>query len=231
MTKIAVRTARSLALATIALAASPAFAQDEVDFNGFRAGVLVGYDSVSPGDEAEDISLDGFAYYAEIGRDFQIGDLVLGFGSEYGSSTASDEVIDGPVSESIETGVDFFIGARVGYVVGGRTMIYAKGGYTNNEVKIEIDDPDFGLIEADPGVDGFRIGAGVEHMISSSFYIKGEARYSNYSNLELTFDDISEDVTDTITDGEGTPTFEDDELDLGIDLDRFQLLVGVGVKF
>jgi len=220
MKKNALRAARSLALGGIVLAASPAFAQEEIEFEGFRVGGLVGLDVVSAGvgdevtggDEIEDTDLEGAAYYIEIGRDFQIGNLVLGFGSEYGGSSASVDVIDETTLEQVETGVDFFIGVRVGAVVGDRTMIYAKGGYTNNEVKVEIDDPELGMIELDPGVDGFRIGVGVEHMISSSFYIKGEARYSNYSNLELTFED-------------------DTELDLGIDLDRTQVLVGAGFRF
>ena len=215
----AARTVRTLVLAGFALAATPAFAQEEIDFSGFRVGGLAGFDVVSagadditPGDEIEDTDLEGAVFYIELGRDFQIGNLVLGFGSEYGTSTASVEVLDGTALEELETGVDFFIGARVGAVVGDRTMIYAKGGYTNNEVKYTVEDPELGTFELDPGVDGFRIGVGVEHMISSSFYIKGEARYSNYSNLELTGPDES-------------------ELDIGIDLDRTQVLVGAGFRF
>ncbi|MEO1731466.1 MAG: porin family protein [Pseudomonadota bacterium] len=220
MKKIALRAARSLALGGIVMAASPAFAQEEIEFQGFRVGGLAGFDVVSAGvgdevtggGEIEDTDLEGAAFYIELGRDFQIGNLVLGFGSEYGTSTASVEITDGTALEEVETGVDFFIGARVGAVVGDRTMIYAKGGYTNNEVKYTVDDPELGTFELDPGVDGFRIGVGVEHMISSSFYIKGEARYSNYSNLELTRPD-------------------DTELDIGIDLDRTQVLVGAGFRF
>jgi len=220
MNNIAARFARNLALMSIALAATPAFAQDEVKLDGFRIGGLAGLDLVSAGagdevtfgTEIEDTDLEGAAFYIEIGRDFRIGDLVLGFGSEYGTSTASVEVTDGTVLEELETGVDFFIGARVGAVVGDRTMIYAKGGYTNNEVTYTVDDPQLGTFELDPGVDGFRIGVGVEHMISSGFYIKGEARYSNYSNLELTGPDET-------------------EIDIGIDLDRTQVLFGAGFRF
>lgn len=220
MTNTALRAAQTLALASMAFAATPAFAQDEIEFDGFRVGGLVGLDvlsagigdEVTPGEEVNDTDLEGVAYYIELGRDFQIGDLVLGFGSEYGSSSASVDIIDETPLDQVETGVDFFIGARVGYIVGDATMIYAKGGYTNNEVKLEIQDPELGLIELDPGVDGFRIGLGVEHMISSSFYIKGEARYSNYSNLELTLPDET-------------------EVDLGIDFDRTQVLLGAGFRF
>ena len=94
---------------------------------------------------------------------------------------------------------------RLGFVVGGRTLLYAKGGYTNagfdtrytspnSTPAIDIHDKDH--------VDGWRLGAGAEVKLTDKFYLKGEYRYSNYSSD-----------------------------DAGIDAKRHQVVGGVGVRF
>src|SRR3546814_13386753 len=60
--------------------------------------------------------------------------------------------------------------------------------------------------------DGFRVGAGVEQLFGPTAYGKLEYRYSNYSNLEHN--------------REGTT-----DLSRNIDLDRHQVVAGVGFRF
>jgi outer membrane immunogenic protein len=91
------------------------------------------------------------------------------------------------------------------------TLVYAKGGYTNTKIETAFsgggDSADF-----DTSVDGWRLGAGVEQMIGTNVYAKAEYRYSNYNGLKLD-DDL----------------FGDEDFD--IDLDRHQVLAGIGLRF
>jgi outer membrane immunogenic protein len=91
------------------------------------------------------------------------------------------------------------------------TLLYAKAGYTNlsieNAFTSDSDNVDF-----DTTVDGYRLGAGIEQMLGRNVYAKAEYRYSNYNGLQ--FDD---------------DLFGDETLD--IDLDRHQVMAGVGVRF
>jgi len=52
-------------------------------------------------------------------------------------------------------------------------------------------------------LDGFRVGAGLEYNISPTTYVKGEYRYSHYGDVD----------------------------GYDIDLDRHQLVGGVGIRF
>ena len=96
-------------------------------------------------------------------------------------------------------------------------MLYAKGGYTNTRVesrfqdRLEDDGFDLNFDDAQ-SVDGFRVGAGVEQLIGPG-YVKLEYRYSNYSAMK--FDDR---------------LFSDNQ-EIGIDLDRHQVVAGVGMRF
>ncbi|MBL7598920.1 porin family protein, partial [Escherichia coli] len=76
----------------------------------------------------------------------------------------------------ISTGRDLYVGARVGFTVGGNALIYAKGGYTNGRITGET-----GNVRVSDNLDGFRLGAGVEHAFGQRLYGKVEYRYSNYS--------------------------------------------------
>lgn len=192
--------------------ASPALAQDDEPFQGFHVEGLIGYDNVSSGADGTDVSADGLQYGVGIGNDWQFGRAVVGFGSEYSGATTElrDPLLD---SENVDLrpGGDFYIGARLGYVVAPRTMIYAKGGYASTQLKFRLDDEE---IEFDdrPTVDGFRVGVGIEQKFGPGMFAKAEYRYSNYSNI-------------TVTD------FDDTETVFDIDVDRSQFVFGLGYRF
>ena len=203
-------------------AAMPAFAQDGSDFTGPRVEALIGYDSLRSGESEDDgvdssendgdETIDGAVYGVAAGYDFDLGGVVAGVEGEFTESSGEqegDESVDGFAS-SIETGRDLYVGGRVGFPVTPSTLLYAKGGYTNTAIEAAYSD-DVDSFELDTNVDGYRLGAGVEQKFGTNLYGKVEYRYSNYDNLEI---------------GDGDEAFS-----TGIDLDRHQVVAGVGMRF
>lgn len=210
------------AVATTALS-TPAFAQDaDPTFTGFRIGALVGYDTVRPGSTEDsdiagaDQNVDGVTYGLDVGYDFAIGGLVAGVEAELTDSTGKDTPNGGGAGYTgfgrVEAGRDIYVGARVGGKIAPRTLIYAKGGYTNQRLDVLASD---GTTQTGDkfNLDGWRLGAGVEQAFGSNLYGKVEYRYSNYSDAKLEF-----------VNGGTTSSFD-------IDTDRHQVLAGVGWRF
>jgi outer membrane immunogenic protein len=164
--------------------ATPAFAQDQGNLSGFRVEGLVGYDRPSIQDE----SADGVAYGVGVGYDFQSGNAVFGLEAE-ASDTSANERVAGVVIPGdelrVRAGRDLYVGGRVGAVVGGRTLLYAKAGYTNARVRVDYEDGTAGTINDftdRTNLDGVRAGAGAQFSIGSNAFLKTEYRYSNYQD-------------------------------------------------
>jgi len=213
--------------------ATPAFAQDTAasPFTGFRLEGLVGYDSLRSGDRDDDgidtgedngdESIEGVSYGVGVGYDFDLGGLVAGVEAEFADSSGeqeADETLDGiPFTSRIATGRDIYVGGRLGFRVAPTTLLYAKGGYTNTSIEFAAESAG-DRFELDSNVDGWRLGAGVEQLFGPNLYGKVEYRYSNYNNLDFSDDFDFEDL-----DAENFGT--------DIDLDRHQVLVGLGMRF
>ena len=213
-------------LATLAIA-SPALAQegpadpDTPAFNGPRAGVLLGYDRVQPGQIANSNindrnSADGLTYGGDVGYDIQSDRWVFGAEGEVTGSTA--KVTNNPSAAGalgygrVKAGPDLYAGARIGYAVAPRTLLYAKGGYTNQRLDLVASN---GTTQtgAHYNLDGWRAGAGLEQKLGSNTYAKVEYRYSNYGNARLEYPN-----------GANTNNFS-------VDTDRHQVVAGVGFRF
>ncbi len=190
------------ALATATLS-SPALAQD-AGFEGGRVELLGGYDIVE-GDE-------GFVYGIAAGYDVAVGQGVIGVEAELNDSTVrevySDALVAGDELE-IGAGRDIYVGARLGFAAGPRTLLYAKAGYTNGAIDIAYDDgttADKARVKGD----GYRVGAGIEQklkLFGEGSYGKVEYRYANYGNVEYA----------------GTS--------VAANIDRHQVLFGLGLRF
>lgn len=219
------KTIAFIATGSLVALATPAMAQSDSPFNGPRIGVIGGYDQTGAGssidDDTEnsenDQSVEGFGYGIEAGYDIDTGGAVIGVEAEYMDSTAGTEFESGDFESfglgAVETNRDLYVGLRAGAKVTPNTLIYAKGGYTN--AKFDLTSTD-GTSEftSDIDTDGYRVGAGVEYAMGSGMYIKGEYRYSNYSEAEV---DLPEGAPDT------------DRFD--VDLDRHQVVAAVGWRF
>lgn len=203
---------RKFAFATAAAAfgvalATPALAQNG-DFSGPRLEALAGYDNLRDGGNGDSEGREGFSYGALLGYDIQNGNIVYGIDGEITDATTKsrsyNEVTAGD-RFSVEAGRDLYIGGRLGYVISPAAMIYAKGGYTNARVESRYQ-PNTGadselVDKAD--LDGFRLGAGLEYKLTPTAFVKGEYRYSHYGEIE----------------------------GYNIDLDRHQLMAGLGIRF
>lgn len=204
--RIPVIAASAIAFSTFALAA-PAMAQDtspDKNFNGPRAEAIVGWDHIKDG-SGSGSSSDGVTYGGALGYDFQSGNVVFGAEGEItGASThnTSTSVLAANDSLRVKAGRDLYAGARVGVVVGNSTLLYAKGGYTNGRVNTRYT-AGATTVRDGQNLDGWRIGAGAEFKLTDKMYAKAEYRYSNYDNLNGT----------------------------SIDVDRHQVVGGIGVRF
>lgn len=215
----------ALILATVSAAAlaSPAAAQQDSNFDGLHVEALAGYDVMRPGsttdidnNEAVDQTIDNVAYGVGAGFDASLGGVVVGAEAQYVRSEAGTEYdttgFTGFGVSNVDLGRDLYFGARVGVPMGENTLLYGKGGYTNTRLNVVSTDniTDTGT---NVDLDGWRAGAGVEQAISPGLFAKVEYAYSNYEEGE--FD---------------APSGLDSDR-FGVDMDRHQLMVGVGARF
>src|SRR5947209_5588553 len=113
-----------------AAAATPALAQPGAPFTGPRIEALAGYDHVR-GDGG---GRDGVTYGGAIGYDFQLGGLVAGIEGEATDSSVKDcqsNFVAAADRICVNAKRDLYVGGRIGTVIGPRTLVYAKAGYTN----------------------------------------------------------------------------------------------------
>ena len=161
--------------------ASPVLAQDRAPFTGARVEAVTGFDRVqSSGDHS-----DGIAYGGQLGYDFQSGLGLVGVEAEATGSTA-DECTGGATVANptlcVKAGRDLYAGGRIGTVVSGSTLLYAKGGYTNARVRATSFNGTSTTTLAGNNRDGYRVGAGLEHSFGTNLYAKAEYRYSDYGD-------------------------------------------------
>jgi len=227
-----------IAATAAVLAVAPARAQtgETSPFTGFRVEALAGWDNLRNGSSVDidgngsqdiDQSIDGFLYGGGIGYDFDLGGAVVGVEAELSDSTGKEDpgqALNAPFTYRASPGRDIYIGARAGFKATPQTLLYVKGGYTNTDMDAVVTDTNAsdGIdYTADTGekIDGWRAGAGVEYALpmamgfGSGAFAKLEYRYSNYKNLSLDSD------------------FFTGPNPIGIDLDRHQVVAGLGIRF
>jgi outer membrane immunogenic protein len=165
----------ALAATTAAFAiAAPAAAE------GFRAEVHTGIDSVSADGDSE----TGIAYGIGLGYDFAISPKVE-LGLDLSADLASTEgCVTGAIVANDKACVnakrDLAAAVRLGYKVSDKGTIYALAGYTNARFRAAYTTPANVTTKASGNADGFRLGAGYQHMLGEKVYGKVEYRYSNY---------------------------------------------------
>ncbi|RYE58104.1 MAG: porin family protein, partial [Hyphomicrobiales bacterium] len=184
------------ASALSAFTAVPALAQEtNPTFTGPRVEATLGYDHVGAGSSTannngrDDQKIDGLLYGGGIGYDVAVGSLLVGAEGEITGSTARNSQNSYTSTFGygrVKQGRDLYAGARIGILASPTTMIYAKGGYTNARLRVlagsttQTTDTSFNL-------DGYRVGAGVEHALSPNTYVKAEYRYSNYGRASVLY--------------------------------------------
>lgn len=212
-----------LAAGSVIAFAAPAMAQQNPTFTGPRVEALVGYDINKPGssqdiDNADDLdqSMEGASYGVGVGYDFAAGGALLGIEGEYMGSSAETDY-DTAAAETfgvgaVEAGRDLYVGLRAGILATPRALLYVKGGYTNASYNV-LTRAGGDTTDTDINLDGYRIGGGVEYALDTNLFLKGEYRYSNYGDGEV----------------RGPDGIRSDRFD--IDMDRHQIIAGLGYRF
>ncbi len=214
-----------LAAGSAAALAAPAAAQEDQSFTGPWVAGVAGYDKNQAGsttdddaNENNDQSAEGLVWGGAVGYDVDLGSMVIGGEAELTTSTADTNSLDGDPENfglgRVDAGRDIYVGARAGFKATPSTLLYAKAGYTNAR---------YGFLGSDGEVserrsidtDGWRVGAGVEQKLGSNAFAKLEYRYSNYSKGEVDFE--NPDIPDSSN--------------FDVDLDRHQVVAGVGWRF
>jgi outer membrane immunogenic protein len=153
------------------------------DFTGPRVEVNAGYDSTNADDgvAATPNTLDGIRVGGAVGYDFALGSNVrAGVEADAGFLVSGDNrYTAGASSYRITSGRDLGLSARIGTKVGDKTFVYAKGGWANSQFRVRTTGP---ISDLRSNEDGWRIGAGVEHMVTDKIYAKAEYRYTDYGN-------------------------------------------------
>lgn len=170
---------KTLALALLAAVATPAAA---ADFTGFHVGASLGLDRAAYDNRALaiDESFGGIMYGAALGYDFGIGSaMTLGAELTLEDSTADYDVTNGGNRGAVDASRDFGAVARVGFKAGDSMLVYGLAGYSQTRVNAFTTIANV-TTRASGNADGFRVGAGVEFMLSKNLFTKVEYRYTDY---------------------------------------------------
>ncbi|WP_066800133.1 outer membrane protein [Sphingomonas soli] len=159
------------------------------DFTGPRVEVNAGYDSSNADDgvPATPNKLDGVRVGGAIGYDVALGERFrVGVEADAGFLVSGDNrYTSGAGAYRITTGRDLGLSLRAGAKVGDKTFLYAKGGWTNSQYRARatiVGTTGTTKTDVRSNEDGWRIGAGVEHMLTDKIYAKAEYRYTDYGN-------------------------------------------------
>lgn len=144
----------------------------------------------------------------EIGFDYQFDNspFVIGILANYdfngnndaSASSSSFVDFDPPLislDNSVEAELDdsWFLGGRLGFVFNENTLLYGLGGYTwvdgkvNADHALNIEGNELAGVHAseDGAVDGWTIGAGIEHLITENLSLKVEYRHDFLGDLDF----------------------------------------------
>lgn len=209
------------ALFAAATIATPALAQDNPVFTGPRIEGILGWDHIGAGSDVDnnngrdDESINGLLYGVGAGYDIALGGAVVGVEGELTDSTAKSDRSDYTDQFGfgrVKAGRDLYVGARAGILANPSTLLYVKGGYTNQKLRVLAGDTNQ---ETDDSfkLDGWRVGAGAERAIGSNSFAKLEYRYSKYNEANVDY-----------ASGATSANFD-------VDTDRHQIVASYGIRF
>ena len=182
-----------LAAAAACVTAAPAAAQN---FTGPSVGVQGGWQEekvktpqtnlgVLPIDRSRDSAVAGvfLGYDHELGRGFVAG-------VEGGFSIASSDKLrggNGTTSVTIDPKRSFDATARAGYLVTPETLVYIRGGYANERIRMTMASAS-GTSTMSENRDGWLIGGGVERVLMPHVSARLEYRFTDLGDSKGTYD-------------------------------------------
>jgi len=161
----------------VAAAQDAAPAAPASQFDGVRLEARLGYETPTVSDDNDVYKIgSAVSYGGEAGFDIRVGNnVVMGPYATYEFSSV--DLCDG--GDCLSEDGNFGAGVRVGFVAGGRTLIYGKLGYA----RIRFTATSGGLTDSasDGGVQG---AVGVNMNFGSNFYGLLEVNYADYGRFE-----------------------------------------------
>ncbi len=140
----------------IAPAPAPVFTSP--NWTGFYAGGQLGYGNVDT--SIAGVDGDGLIGGLVAGYDYDLGDWVIGAGFDYDWTDIS-------LAPGLDVDSIWRAKLRGGYKLG-NGLLYATAGYTQVDANIGGSE------------DGYFVGAGYEHLLTSNFALGGEVLYHDY---------------------------------------------------
>ncbi|MGA0595724.1 outer membrane protein [Enterovirga sp. CN4-39] len=166
---------------------------------GAQAGGVAGGDfdfrnnTLGAGPVSGRASVGGFVAGGQVGYNWQWGNVVVGIEgdvlySDYGNSLSL--TVPGAGTATARARADGFsanITGRVGYAFG-RTLVYAKGGWAYlDTVRFSAGATGVGTFSRTTDMDGWTVGAGIEHAILDNVTLGVEYRYTQYGAKTVNF--------------------------------------------
>lgn len=193
----------ALAVIGAGFAATPAMAQQNEAPGGFYVGALGGYEGVDveSADGSATATADSAVYGINAGYDLSLGGAFIGVEGELSTSdgsTSFPDSFDG-AREGLETGGQYYIGARAGFALTPGIAAYGKVGYTALDTKAFTESGS--LDELDENANGIRYGAGLQVQLPGPLEGRLEYRRSQYDDLADI--DQGDATTDQVTLGLG----------------------------
>ena len=154
----------------------------ESNFEGFYVGGQAGYSIINvevsiTGVGSADDDMDGFGGGGFIGFGGTNGQLYGGIEAELGFDGAEWSQNRAGGSDDVEAQLTFGLGARIGYVIDDRYLIYGRFGW----VRTNADYSFVGIGSGDEDFDGGRFGGGVEGKFGN-IGVRGEYTYTIYED-------------------------------------------------
>ena len=183
------------------LVAAPAAAQDTRAPGGLYIGAIGGYEGVDvdSADGTATASADSAVYGINAGYDLSLGGAFVGIEGELSTSDGSTSFPDsfGGAREGLETGGQYYLGARAGFALTPGIAAYGKVGYTALDTRAFTSSGS--LDELEENADGLRYGAGLQVALPGPLEARLEYRRSQYDDLADT--DQGDATTDQVVAG------------------------------
>lgn len=177
---------RVLTLAALAagFVATPALAQSAAP-GGLYIGALGGYEGidVESTDGAVTADASSAVYGVNAGYDLSLGSAFVGVEGELSTSDGTTDFPDsfGGARDGLESGGQYYVGARAGFALTPGIAAYGKIGYTALDTNAFTSSGDLDELEDNAG--GIRFGGGVQVQLPGALEGRIEYRRSRYKDV------------------------------------------------
>ncbi|PVX29931.1 outer membrane protein [Sphingomonas pokkalii] len=182
-----------VAVAAIGLSATAANAQDTTSsngtsFRGIRLEANVGGDRF----QSQGVHNDKFGYGGTVGFDGQIGErIVIGAEGSYWRANDWNENCSGVNGGTVchKSFEEYGAAVRAGVLATPQLLIFAKGGYVNNEQRKRLDTPTGGYYDHF-NTSGYQVGGGVEYSLTGE-----QTRMPVYANVQYVYSQYNDNTS------------------------------------